>query len=69
MSVPDADRYLVVQTETEEVLSRWDTPEEAKRALRALPATNGRSSFHEGGRFPFAVADDRTAWRRNERST
>jgi hypothetical protein len=64
MGVPDADRYLVVQTETEEVLSRWDTPEEAERALRRLPAANGRGEFDAGGTFPYAVADDRTSWRR-----
>jgi hypothetical protein len=64
MGVPDADRYLVVQTETEEVLSRWDTPEEAERAMWQLPAANGKVDFDAGGTFPYAVADDRTPWRR-----
>lgn len=64
MSVPDADRFLVVRTDTEEVLSRWDTLAEAERALRALPPAKGRVGVPGGGAYPYAVADAQSEWRR-----
>lgn len=57
----NTDRYLVVNTVTEEVLSKWDTLEKAEKAMLKLPPWVGGRTWES---YPYAVADDTTDWRR-----
>jgi len=45
-------RYLIVDTQTEEIISKHDDCDEAERIMLAMPPGN------------WGVADDERAWRR-----